>query len=125
MKGSPLGEALVDVINLNRNENFIFTEKDDLRDRFETCDLLDGDITNLNIERGVIGKTSETCNHLKLFYRIRNALAHGKFKLRLNNANEKIVVIQDDNGHNVTARIVLKLSTILSLIDATDINGLI
>lgn len=125
IKNSPLGEALYGVINLNRNNNFIFTEKDDLREKFETCNLLDGEITNLDIERGVIGKTSETCKHLKLFYRIRNAFAHGKFKLRLSDTNERIIVIQDDNGNNVTARIVLKLSSILSFIDATDINGLI
>ncbi len=125
VKNTALGNALTSELSLNRNSDFIFTDKDDLATQFANHNFPDGLLADVDMERAVIGRTSGSNNHLKLFYRIRDGFAHGKFKLRLSTSNEKMVVIQDDNGHNVTARIVLKLSTILGFIDAVDINGLI
>lgn len=125
VKKTPLGTALAKVLGLNRNVDFVFTEKDDLATQFSNHNLPDGNLVNIDTERSVIARTSESNNHLKLFFRIRDGFAHGKFKLCLSSTNEKMVVIQDDNGHNVTARIVIKLATLLAFVDAVDTNGLI
>lgn len=125
VKNTAIGDALTTELSLNRNANFIFTNKDDLATQFASHNFPDGLLEDVDIERAVIARTSESNNHLKLFYRIRDGFAHGKFKLRLSTSSEKMVVIQDDNRHNVTARIVLKLSTILGFIDVVDINGLV
>ena len=87
--------------------------------------LNDGFVADLSFERCVIGKTSENNKYLKLFYRIRDGFAHGKYCLRLSEDNVKMVVIQDDNGNNVTGRIVIRLSTLLNFITEIDINNLI
>lgn len=120
-----LKKVLNDILKFKESEVFQFTEKDDLKTQFEENNLLDVYKLNVDTERFVIGKTNEKNQYLKLFHRIRNGFAHGKFKLRLSSNNEKMVVIQDDNGNNVTARIVLRLSTILRFICAVDIKGLI
>lgn len=125
VKNTALGNALTTELCLNRKSNFIFTNEDDLATQFINNDLQDGLLADVDTERAVIGKTSESNKHLKLFYRIRNGFAHGKFNLRLASNNEKMITIQDDDGNNVTARIVLKLSTLLAFIDAVDINRII
>ena len=117
--------ALKGVLNLQRNPEFVFTKDNDLPIQFANRSLGDGPIADLSWERAVIGITSESSNYLKLFHHIRNGLAHGNFKLRYSSDNEKMVVIQDNDQYNVTARIVIKLSTILSFIHAIDINELI
>ena len=117
--------ALANVLILNRNENFVFTNDDDLKTRFEQLSLCDGVIEDLSFERAVIAKTSVDNNYLKLFYRIRNCLAHGKFRLRISDAHEKMVILQDDDTKNVTARIVIRLDTLLEFVDVIDRNCLI
>lgn len=125
IKNTILGFALGRVLNLNRNPSFIFTDKDELLDKFNSLNLSDGIALNLDNERAVVGKTSESNNYLKLFYRIRDGLAHGKFKLRYSETNKKVIVIQDDDGYNVTARIIIKLDTLLSFVSVIDMNRLI
>lgn len=125
VKNTTLGSALENVLNLNRNLDFIFTDKDELAIQFNSKNLPDGPLIDIDKERAVISKTSEPNKHLKLFYRVRDGFAHGKFILRLSSNSEKMVIIQDDNSHNVTARIVIKLNTLLNYVNAVDINGLI
>lgn len=120
-----LGEALVSVIDFSKNSNFIFTREDNLNELFKNNNLADGMLNNYDIERCVISKTPGSNRYLKLFHRIRNGLAHGKFLLKLSSTNEKMVVIQDDDGTNVTARLVLRLSTLLRFICIIDIKKLI
>ncbi len=122
VKNPDLEIALMSVLNLRRNSLFIFTDKDDLATRFSENSLEDGRVDDLSSERAVVGKTSAGNNYLKLFYRIRDCFAHGKFKLRISEQGEKMVVMQDDNTSSVTARIVLKLDTLLGFIDAIDRN---
>lgn len=123
INGTALGVALNNVLNLNRNKNFIFTDQDDLKKRFSDLAFIDGTLPNLDTERAVIGKTSEPNNYLRLFYRIRDAFAHGKYCLVYHpTTNEKMVVMEDNNPHNFTARLVLKLETIIGFIDAVDRN---
>lgn len=122
IRSTTLGKAISSVLNLNRNASFVFTDRNDLSEQFAAHDLSDGKIENVDYERAVVGKTAEANNYLKLFYRIRDGFAHGKFNLRLSSSGEKMVVIQDDDRYNVTARMVLKLTTILGFIEAIDLN---
>ena len=124
--GTDLGTALNAVLNLNKNKNFIFTDQDDLKKRFSDLSFADATLPNLDIERAVIGKTSEPNNYLRLFYRIRDAFAHGKYCLVFHPVtNEKMVVMEDNSPYNFTARLVLKLETIIGFINAVDKNGII
>ena len=97
----------------------------DLKSSFTSMQLEDGLLANVDDERFVIAKTSEQNKWLKLFHRLRDGFAHGKFCLRYSSAGEKMVVIQDDDGNVVTARIVLKLSTVLAIISTIDMSHLI
>lgn len=45
--------------------------------------------------------------------------------LKYSSNNEKMIVFQDDNSDNVTARMVIKLQTLIDLIFAIDKNKLI
>lgn len=125
IKNTELGIALSEVLNLNRNSDFTFTVRDDLSVQFNKCNLKDGFLVDVDCERAVIGITRGSNNYLRLFYRVRNGLAHGRFNLRFSSKNEKMVVIQDNDKDNVTARIVIKLNTLLKFIKAIDINGII
>ena len=120
---SDLGVALNTILNLNKNKDFIFTDQDDFKKRFSDLAFTDGALPNLDTERAVIGKTSEPNNYLRLFYRIRDAFAHGKYCLVFHSAtNEKMVVMEDNDRYNFTARMVLKLRTIIGFIDTVDKN---
>ena len=120
-----LGKALSKVIDLKNDRFCFFTDKNNLDDLFKKCNLLDGSLSDYDTERAVISDTNESNKYLKLFYRIRDGFAHGKFLLKYSSTHEKMVIIQDNNTHNVTARIVIKLSTLLSIIETVDINGII
>ena len=120
-----LGNALIGVIDFSKSSTFIFTDKDDLETQFSNNNLGDGILTDYDVERCVIGQTSENNKYLKLFYRIRDGFAHGKFLLKRSSTNEKMVIIQDDNGKNVTARMVIKLSTLLHFVSCIDLNKVI
>jgi hypothetical protein len=119
-----LGQALKRVVDLGGTD-FIFTDQDELKEKFNLLSLNDGAVSDFSFERCVIGKTSEPNKYLKLFYRVRDGFAHGKYCLRLSEDNIKMVVIQDDDGYNVTGRIVIQLRTLLAFINVIDINHLI
>ncbi len=122
---TPLGKALNEVLNFSVNKNFLFTDEDNLRELYRKNDLVDGVLTDLDKERAVIAKTNGSNKYLKLFYRIRNGLAHGRFIFKFSSTNEKMVIIQDNNRSNVTARIVIKLSTLLCFVKAVDLDNII
>ena len=105
------------------NESFIFhSGKGDITELYIKNGLADGRLPDCDKERAVISKTSESNKYMKLFYRIRNGLAHGKFILKYSSKHEKMVIIQDDDTRNVTARIILRLSTLMKLVEAIDAN---
>ncbi len=120
-----LKDALSGIIDLDDTSHFIFTDEDNLKSCFVSLNLTDGMLDDYDTERVVIARTNETSRYLKLFYRIRDGFAHGKFKLVFASNREKMVLVQDDDGHNVTARILIKLKTLLSMIKAIDKNTLI
>ena len=100
-------------------QSIIFTEKNDLKIKFDEQRLLDCTIS-YETERGVIGVTTGKNNFYKFIRHIRNVFAHGGFALKYNSSKEKMVVMQDHDQHNVTARIVIKLSRLLRIIDFID-----
>ena len=119
-----LGIALSSVLNLNRNPEFLFVQ-DDIGKQFQNHDLKDRNLINIEIERAVMVKSSENNNYLRFFHRIRNGLAHGKYCLCYSKNQEKMIIIQDDDTHNVTARIVVRLSTLLNFIIVVDRNNIL
>lgn len=120
-----LKDALTRIIDLDDKSHFIFTDDDNLKSCFAAVNLTNEKLADYDVERAVIAKTNETNRYLKLFYRIRDGFAHGKFKLVLASNQEKMVVIQDDDSHNVTARIIIKLQTLLNMIQVIDKSVLI
>lgn len=120
-----LKDAVLSIIDLSDKSHFIFTDEDNLRECYEKLALTDGILPEFDTERGVISRTNESNQFLKLCYRIRDGFAHGKFLLKLNSNNEKMIIIQDDDSKNVTARIVIKLDTLIRIITIVDKNNLI
>lgn len=119
-----LGKTLKNHLNLYRKE-FIFSEQDNLKILFPQNALPDKVLPNYDIERFVIGITNENNQYIKLFHHVRNCLAHGKFVLKYSSSKEKMIVFQDNDKYNVTARMILKLQTLIDLVKTTDKNGLI
>lgn len=109
--------------NIKFNITF-FNEKISMKDLFNQNNLNDGILNDYDTERTALAKTSGSNQYIKLFYHIRNCLAHGKFMLKYSSSNEKMILFQDNNN-NVTARMVIKLQTLINLVTAIDINGLI
>ena len=103
-------------------ENFVFRDDGGLKDVFEKNNLIINEVT-LDSERGVIGKTNEKNQLLKLFHRIRNIFSHGRFVMRLS-GEDRYVIMEDKDSHNVTARIVIKLDTLTGIVDTIDKNHL-
>ncbi len=122
--GVVLENILKGIIDLTKS-NFVFTDENDLKKQFDSLNLQDAALTDYDNERMVISKTNAGNKYLKLFYRIRNGLAHGKFILKKSSAGEKMFVMQDDDTRNVTARIVVKLSTLLKFVDEIDKSGVL
>lgn len=120
-----LGIALNSVTDLPKNQFGFLTDKKNLSQMYKEYDLGNGKLRDYNTERAVIGKTNENNKYLKLFYRIRDGLAHGKYILKLSSNGEKMVIVQDDDTKNVTGRIVIKLSTLMSFVRAIDLNGIV
>ena len=120
-----IGNALYSALDFNTSNYFFLTDKGNLAALFSKCNLSDGHLSDYDTERAVIGLTNESNKYLKYFYRVRDGFAHGKFVLKYSSNNEKMIIIQDDDKNNVTARIVVKLSTLLNLIDVVDINRII
>lgn len=125
LSNTGLDTELKKVLDLE-SASFVFTDKNDLKKRFDDNNLSDGSLTDYDTERCVIGKTTQEGNkYTKLFYRIRNGLAHGRFAMKYDSNHIKMVIIQDWDTKNVTGRIVLKLQTLLDFIETVDRNNII
>lgn len=103
-------------------ENFVFRDDGCLRAVFRENNLIINGVT-LDSERGVIGKTVGQNKLLKLFHRIRNIFSHGRFAMRLS-GEDRYIIMEDKDSHNVTARIVIKLDTLMGIVDTIDKNHL-
>lgn len=93
----------------------------DIKKHFIDLDLFDKTTMAFDDERFVIaGGDSNSSKNELLFKKIRNCFAHGKYLLKYSSTKEKMVVFQDNDNHNVNARIVLKLKTLLDIISFID-----
>lgn len=122
---SGLKAELEKVLKLDGSDAFCFKTDDDLKNAFSEHDLNNGRLQDIDIERAVIGLTPGDSKYFKLFYRIRDGLAHGSFSLRLDSKSNRVIVIQDQDHYNVKARIVMKLETLFQLIGKIDKKHLI
>jgi hypothetical protein len=124
-----LKQLLQNIVDLYDQNHFSFVSENDDENTFkagcERLNLANGPIQEFSTERASISITPGTNNYLKLFYRIRDGFAHGNFCLKLSEHNERMIIIQDHDKNNVTARIVFKLQTLLRMIAAIDKNHLI
>jgi peptidyl-tRNA hydrolase len=100
--------------------NYIFTDEDDLLDRFEENKLMDNMLEDIITERFVIGKTPESNKLLKLLRHIRNCFAHGKYLVVKNSIDQHMMIMQDNDNNNVTARIILRVNTLVEMIKIID-----
>ncbi len=114
-----LEDTLESIIDLSK-KNFVFTEKNNLKEQFQNTNLSDGKLDDCDTERMVIAKTDANNKYLKLFYRIRNCFAHGRFVLKYSSNLERMLIMQDNDRDNVTGRIVISLSTLLNFVDEID-----
>ena len=77
-------------------------------------------------EKGFIESNKNDNGYVCLFKHIRNCLAHGRYKLVYSKDNVKMVIMEDKNSDNkITARLVLKLDTLIGFIHTIDKNNLL
>lgn len=82
---------------------------------FRITSLTDGIVQDPLIERGASCATNESNTWLRVFRHIRNCLAHGRFKaVTSGNSTEPILIMEDRDKSNITARIVIKAKTLVA-----------
>lgn len=122
LNSSGVKQKLEKILLLNKSNNFIFTDKDNLKYNFEMLNLI-YPLENFDEEMAVIGITSGSGNYDKLFARIRNCLAHGGFIFKYNSMNEVVLIMEDYDQHNVSARMVIKLDTLIKIAKTINKNN--
>lgn len=82
---------------------------------------------NITSERAVIRSNKKDCNIYELLYiKIRNFLAHGNFRIQKNSQGILMVIAEDYNSRGyLEARIVIKLITLVRIVDIVDKNKII
>lgn len=81
---------------------------------FAQANLHDGKLSDTVTERAAIAGTRDSSAYLRLFRHIRNCLAHGRFVAVRGSEDGPIsLVMEDCNRQSVTARMVLRLNTLL------------
>ena len=123
-KPNGLRSKLDEVLSISSNQ-FVFTEKDDLKEKFAATNLTDGFPEDIITERAVIGDTPGDNKHLKLFRHIRNCFCHGKYVVVKNALGHEMIIMQDNYNKNVTARIVIRKTTLMEWIRIIDKNKMI
>lgn len=86
----------------------------DLPRMFQLADFTDGPLLDVATERVAMRATSGSNSWLRLFRRIRNCLAHGRFEAAdPADGLGPSLIMEDRDANNITARIVLRLQTLL------------
>ena len=127
---SGLKPQLSKILDLDKNSNFVFLDDKDKNSKkvaakYKSVSLEDGAAFDFDYEHAVIGRTRADNKYTKLFYRIRDGLAHGKYILKLSSTKEKMVIIQDDGNNAVSARIIIKLDTLIRIVKTIDKNHIL
>lgn len=86
----------------------------DLSRMFQLADLSDGPLLDVATERVAMRATTGSNSWLRLFRRIRNCLAHGRFEVAdLADGLGPSLIMEDRDANNITDRMVLRLQTLL------------
>lgn len=107
---------------VSNNDNLIFSSKtiDDMKQALEKANLLDDIKANINLERIAI-YNSEKNQFMSIFYHLRNAFAHGRFNIFDVGLDDYVFIFEDIskriNMNKVTARMILRKSTLIKWID--------
>lgn len=112
------------LFNIDDKKVFVVASKENsLRQIYEMLNLNDNE-KDYSFER--IGlSNSKGSNHFeKLLILVRNCLAHGAYRLKYCE-NIKMVIMQDRKDSNVTGRAIIKLTTLLSIVELVDKNNLL
>ena len=122
---SGLKFKLDNFFNLDRNSSVKFVKKEDRDKYFQQFNLIGKHNFSIEEEYGVIINEKKVVKFFCLLTHIRNCLSHGNFALLYNSANIKMVVFEDKIPQNnyITARFILKLSTLFEWIKIIDINN--
>ncbi len=115
-------KKLKSIIKFSDKSKFEFPKKE-VSKSFQKLDLFN--VIDLSKEQEERFSCIGSGTQIKLLLKhIRHCFAHGKYVLFENvNSREKMIAMQDNDTHNVTARIVLKLSTLLGIIKIIDKNN--
>ena len=80
---------------------------------FDDCNLEDGPLADLHIERAAARPSSDAYRCLRLFRHVRNCLAHGSFVVVGDEGVlGPVMVMEDKDRYNITARMVLRVKTL-------------
>ena len=80
---------------------------------FAQANLHDGKLSDTSTERAAIAGTGDSSGYLRLFRHVRNCLAHGRFVAVRGSGDSIFLVMEDCNRQSITARMVLRLNTLL------------
>ena len=82
---------------------------------FSSASLEDGPLNDWLVERGVARPTPGDNRWLRLFRHVRNCLVHGRFVcLPAGYDSGSVLVMEDADGSSYTARMVLRVETLLA-----------
>lgn len=107
---------------VSNNDNLIFSSVtiNDMKQALEKADLFDDIKANINLERIAI-YNSEKNQFMSIFYHLRNAFAHGRFNMFDVGIDDYVFIFEDIikgiNMNKVTARMILRKSTLIKWID--------
>lgn len=107
---------------VSNNDNLIFSSEtiDNMKQALEKANLLDDIKANINLERIAI-YNSEKNQFMSIFYHLRNAFAHGRFNMFDVGLDDYVFIFEDIskriNMNKVTARMILRKSTLIKWID--------
>ena len=108
------------------NINFDISSSDTLlSEELINYNLLDDKIFDITYERGLIINYKESNNYYNYFHAIRNSLAHGEYTIKLNEKNEKVLIMQNSEGNSIKARIIIKVDTLIKIIKIIDKNKIL
>ena len=134
-----LKSELQKVINLKDKNYFIFIDdvNKNASDYFGVLGLTYSKSKNYEGERGVLKSYNKIPKngYLECFLcflkHIRNCLAHGNYILKINSSGEKMIIFEDknikenDENKKMTARIIVKLESLLQIIYIIDKKGIL
>lgn len=82
---------------------------------YNRVSLGDGRVSDLTLERGAACNTYESNVWLRIFRHVRNCLAHGGFvAVGLDDGKGDVLVMEDHDNHNYTARMVIRVQTLVA-----------